>query len=334
MKKGLICLVLALSLLSALAACQQKRTKQTVTDFFFDTVVVMTIYWKDDAPLQAAMERCAYYENLFSKTVEGSDVWRLNHAGGERIPVDSETRTVIETALEYAALSQGKFDITIEPCVALWDFSEGSQGQLPDPAALSAAAAKVDYTLIDINDDGVKLGAGQTIDLGAIAKGYITGRIASLLKDLGVESGMLNFGGNVQVIGNRPDGNPWNVGIQDPGQATGGSVAVVPVTDRAVVTSGIYQRGFDLDGVRYHHLLDPATGMPIQNDLAGVTIIADDSFQGDALSTGLFALGESDGLALAQALDGVDAIFITREGKISYTPGLEGIIILLESAEE
>ncbi len=334
MKKRLICLLLMFALLPGLAACQKPRTKQTVTGYFFDTVVVMTIYWKDDAPLQAALEKCAYYESLLSKTADGSDVWRLNHAGGERIQVDDETRAVIERALEYAALSRGGFDITIEPCVALWNFTDPSKAQLPDPAALAAAAAKVDYTLIDVNDDGIKLGANQTIDLGAIAKGYITGRIADLLKDLGVKSGLLNFGGNVQTIGNKPDGTPWNVGIQDPRQPTGASIAVMPVTDGAVVTSGIYERGFDLDGVRYHHLLDTATGMPIQNSLAGVTIFANDSFLGDGLSTSLFALGEEEGLALAAQLDGVEVMFVTREGQISYTPGLEGTITLLESAEE
>jgi thiamine biosynthesis lipoprotein len=334
MKKRFLCLLLAFALFPSLAACQKSRTKQTATGFFFDTVVVMTIYWKDDSPLQAALEKCTYYENLFSKTVEGSDVWRINHAEGKRIQVDAETRAVIEKALEYSALSHGGFDITIEPCVALWNFTDPGKAKLPDPEALAAAAAKVDYTLVDVNDDGVKLGPGQTIDLGGIAKGYITGRIADLLKGLGVESGLLNFGGNVQAIGSKNDGTPWNVGIQDPRQPTGESIAVIPVNDGAVVTSGVYERGFDLDGVRYHHLLDSKTGMPIQNGLAGVSIFADDSSFADGLSTGLFSLGVKDGLALAQSLDGVEAMFITREGQISYTPGLEGTLTLLENAKE
>lgn len=334
MRRRILPLLLFLALLSGLTACQKPRTKQSVTGFFFDTVVVMTIYWRDDAPLQAALEQCAYYENLLSKTAEGSDVWRLNHAGGERLAVDDETRTIIETALEYAELSGGGFDITIEPCVALWNFTDPAQARLPEPTALAEAVERVDYTLVDVNDDGVKLGAGQTIDLGSIAKGYITGRIAALLKDLGVESGLLNFGGNVQTIGDKPDGTPWNVGIQDPRQLGGRSIAAVPVTDGAMVTSGIYERGFDLDGVRYHHLLNTATGMPIQNDLAGVTVLTDDSLEGDALSTGLFALGAQAGLALAEELPDVEAIFITREGQITYTSGLEGKITLLESAEE
>lgn len=335
MRKRLLPLLLVSALLlPALNGCKRQLPKQSITGFYFDTVVTMTIYWKDDAPLKAAQEKCAYYENLLSKTVEGSDVWRLNHTEGERIQVDDETRAIIEKSLEYGALSQGGFDITIAPCVDLWDFTGENAGKLPDPDALAAAAELVDYTQVDVNDDGVKLGPGQSIDLGAIAKGYIAGRISDLLKEKGVESGLLNFGGNVQTIGNKPDGTPWNVGVQDPRSATGESIAVMPVTDGAVVTSGIYERGFDLDGVRYHHLLDPATGMPIQNDLAGVTIFVDDSFDGDALSTTLFALGEEKGLALAEELDGVEAMFVTREDRVSYTSGLEGKIKLIESAKE
>lgn len=334
MKRRFFAFSLTLCLLFTLPGCRAQRTKQSVTGFYFDTVVVMTIYWKDDAPLKAALEKCAYYENLLSKTVEGSDVWRINHAEGKRVQVDGETRDIIEKALEYGALSKGGFDITIAPCVALWDFTGENAGKLPDPDALAAAAALVDYTQVDVNDDGVKLGTGQNIDLGGIAKGYITGRISDLLKEKGVESGLLNFGGNVQTIGNKPDGTPWNVGVQDPRSASGESIAVMPVTDGAVVTSGIYERGFDLDGVRYHHLLDTTTGMPIQNDLAGVSIFVDDSFDGDGLSTTLFSLGVEEGLALAEKLDGVEAMFVTREDRVSYTSGLEGKIKLIESAKE
>lgn len=334
MRRKLLCFLLMAAFLVPLSSCQKPRTKQTATGFYFNTVVNMTIYWKDDAPLKAALKQCAYYENLLSKTVEGSDVWRLNHAGGERVAVDQETRAILEKALEYSRVSEGGFDITIEPCVALWDFTGENKGELPDPAALAAAAQRVDYRLIDIDGEGVKLGVDQTIDLGSIAKGYITGRIAALLKGMGVESGLLNFGGNVQAIGDKPDGSPWNVGIQDPRQPTGKGLAVMPTTDSAVVTSGIYERGFDLDGVRYHHLLDTSTGMPIRNDLAGVSVFTEDSFDGDALSTVLFALGREKGLALAEALDGVEALFVTPEDEIFYTPGVEGKIMLLESVKE
>lgn len=305
-------------------------TKQTRTAFYFDTVVIMTVYTDDSSILDDAARECARYENLLSKTVEGSDVWNLNHAEGRRVAVSSETRDIIEKALEYARRSDGKFDITIEPCAALWDFTGGEGTQvLPEEAALAAAAAKVDYTQVDVNDQGVLLPAGTTIDLGAIAKGYITDRIADLLTARGVTSGILNFGGNVLAIGNKPDGTQWKIGIQDPRAERDTSLGVLPVTGGAVVTSGIYERGFDLDGIRYHHILDPATGWPVQNDLAGVTIVADDAFDGDALSTTVFAMGRDAGAEFVESLEGVEAVFVTRDGQVSWTSGLEGRLTLL-----
>lgn len=319
-------------LLALLPGCAENavRSKQSAHAFYFDTVINLTIYWKDDKPLQAALKECAYYEQLLSKTVEGSDVWNLNHAQGQWVTVSEITCEIMEKAREYSILSSGRFDVTIAPCAALWDFTNPDRAGLPKADALADAAARVDYTQVEMEENRVRLGAGQTIDLGAIAKGYITDRIADFLKEVGVESGLLNFGGNVQTIGDKPSGEPWSIGIQDPESAQGSPLAAVSATDAAVVTSGIYERGFELEGVRYHHLLDTATGWPIQNDLAGVTVLASASFDGDALSTTLFALGKKDGLALAEELEGVEAVFVTREGALSCTSGLEGTLTLLE----
>ena len=300
---------------------------KTQVGFFFDTVITMRVYTDNDALLDEALEACQYYDALLSKTSEVSDVWKLNHAGGSRVSVSDETREILEKAIDYSRLSDGAFDVTVEPCVALWDLS-AQPPVLPDAAALAQAAEKVDWTQIDLDEDGVMLPDGVTIDLGAIAKGYITDKIAQLLRRGGVTSGYLNFGGNVYVIGAKPDGSPWNIGIQDPkGVQQQSIVGAVPITDKAVVTSGIYERGFDLDGVRYHHILDPATGWPTQNELAGVTIVTDNAFDADALSTTLFTLGTERGMALAQSLPGVEAVFIDRDNNVSYTPGLEGVFI-------
>lgn len=293
--------------------------------FFFDTVVTMNIYTEDEKLLSDAQAECRRYENLLSKTVEGSDVWNLNHAEGERIPVSPETREILEKALEYSALSEGAFDVTIGSCVDLWDFTGEGMGVLPDETALARAADKVGWAQIDMNEEGVLLPAGVTIDLGAIAKGYITDRIADFMRERGVESGFLNFGGNVLVIGGKPDGTDWNIGIQDPrGIQQQTIVGAVPVRDQAVVTSGIYERGFDLDGVRYHHILDTATGWPVQNELAGVSIIAPDAFDADTLSTTVFAMGVEKGTAFIESLEGIEAIFVTREDEVTWTSGLEG----------
>jgi thiamine biosynthesis lipoprotein len=298
-------------------------TKQSQVVFYFDTVVTMTVYTADESLLAAAEAECLRYEQLLSKTVEGSDVWNINHADGKRVPVSEETRWLLEQALEFSRLSDGKFDITIAPCVDLWDFTGENIGVLPDAEALAEAAAKVDWTRIDINDEGVLLPAGMSIDLGAIAKGYISDRVAQFLMDRGVESGFLNFGGNVRTIGSKPDGSPWRIGIQDPeGVRDQSIVGVATLIGDSVVTSGIYERGFWVDGVCYHHILDTETGWSVQNELAGISIVTKDACTGDALSTTVFAMGLHDGMAFVENLEGVEAIFVTKDGMVTCTSGL------------
>ncbi len=324
-------LLLSTVLCLSLAACGPAQPQPTPTPqqksqvgFYFDTVVTMQVYTDDEDLLTRAQAECQRYDDLLSKTHEGSDVWNINHAQGKRVAVSDETREILEKALEYSRASDGVFDITVEPCVALWDFTGKGMGLLPDEEALAQAADKVDWTLVDINDEGVLLPPGMTIDLGAIAKGYITDQIADFLKAGGVESGYLNFGGNVLTIGHKPDGSEWNIGIQDPlGKRDQNIVGAARVSDQAVVTSGIYERGFDLDGVRYHHILDTSTGWPVQNELAGVSIIAPDAFDADALSTTVFAMGVEKGTAFIESLEGIEAIFVTREDSVTWTSGLK-----------
>ena len=324
-------LLLSTVLCLSLAACGPAQPQPTPTPqqksqvgFYFDTVVTMQVYTDDEDLLTRAQAECQRYDDLLSKTHEGSDVWNINHAQGKRVAVSDETREILEKALEYSRASDGVFDITVEPCVALWDFTGEGMGLLPDEEALAQAADKVDWTLVDINDEGVLLPPGMTIDLGAIAKGYITDQIADFLKAGGVESGYLNFGGNVLTIGHKPDGSEWNIGIQDPlGKRDQNIVGAARVSDQAVVTSGIYERGSDLDGVRYHHILDTSTGWPVQNELAGVSIIAPDAFDADALSTTVFAMGVEKGTAFIESLEGIEAIFVTREDSVTWTSGLK-----------
>ena len=198
-------------------------------------------------------------------------------------------------------------------------------GKLPDEKALAEAAAKVDWTMIDINDEGVMLPKGMSIDLGAIAKGYISDRIADLLYENGVKSAIVNLGGNVRTLGAKPDGSNWRIGIQDPeGVRDQTIVGVVSLENSSVVTSGIYERGFTLDNVVYHHILDPNTGWSVQNELAGVSIVTEEACTADALSTTVFAMGLEKGTEFIESLEGVDAIFVTREGDVTWTSGLEG----------
>ena len=325
MKKLISAFLASLLLLLPLSACKGEVTQQSQVVFYFDTVTTINIYTNDNDLLSDVEQECLRYENLLSKTVEGSDVWNINHAEGARIPVSDETRELILLALEYSRLSDGRFDITVEPCVALWDFTGENIGKLPDEAALAEAAAKVDWTQVDVNDEGVQIPAGMSIDLGAIAKGYISDKIAQFMEARGVKSGFLNVGGNVRTIGSKPDGSSWRIGIQDPeGVRDQSIVGVVTLSNDSVVTSGIYERGFTADGVTYHHILDPNTGWPVQNELSGISIVTQSAATADALSTTVFAMGLEEGLSFVESLDGVDAIFVTRDGYLYWTSGLNG----------
>lgn len=292
--------------------------------FYFDTVVTLTAYCEQSV-LDGALLECARYDALLSKTIEGSDVWRVNHAGaGRPTRVGEDMLAILALAQDVAAQSGGALDVSIGPASALWDFS-GTGAALPDASALAAAAALVDYTRLRIEGDSVTLPAGMQLDLGAVAKGYIADRLAAYLQGRGVESGLINLGGNVAALGAKPGGEAWVVGIQNPQSDAGESIAAVAVCGQSVVTSGIYQRGFDLGGVRYHHILDTATGWPVQNGLAGVTIVAPSSALADALSTACFALGIQKGMALAQRY-GAEAMFIDAQGQITYTPGMRALL--------
>ena len=314
-------LALVTALLLTLAGCASAEPKkQSAVGFYLDTVITLTAYVEDASLLNDALEECGRYEKLLSRTVEGSDVWRINHAEGRPVQVSGETLEIIEAARQVSELSGGAFDISIAPASTLWDFTSGAT-VLPDAEALARAAGRVDYSRVAVEGDTVTLPAGMMIDLGGIAKGYIADRVKAYLADRGVESAILSFGGNIVAIGEKPDGSAWKVGIQDIDRPTGEYMLVAQNFGGSTVTSGIYERGFELDGVYYHHILDPKTGWPVQNELASVTIFSDSSLWGDALATAAFALGTDRGVELIEGLPGIEAAFIARDRSVTYTSG-------------
>ena len=304
--------------LTGCASAQQK--KETTVGFYLDTVITLTAYVDDAAVLNDALEECGRYERLLSRTVEGSDVWRINHAGGKPVEVSDETVELLETARQVSVLSGGMFDVTIAPVSTMWDFTSGA-AVVPDADAIAAAAKLVDYTKVKTDGNQVAIPEGMMIDLGGIAKGYIADAVKGYLEDRGVKSAVLSFGGNIVTIGLKPDGSPWKVGIQDIDRPTGEYMLVSLNFGGSTVTSGIYERGFEADGVYYHHILDPATGWPVQNELASVTVFSESSMWGDALATAAFALGTEAGKKMIEGLDGVEAVFIARDRSVSATSG-------------
>ena len=307
------------------AAAEAQKTaempKETKVGFYLDTVITLTAYTNQPETLEKGLERCSEYEKMLSRTVEGSDVWRINHAKGETVTVSSETAEILRTAVQVSEMSGGIFDVTVAPASVLWDFTSGTE-KIPDEKELAAAAEKIDYRKIEINGNDVTLPDGMMIDLGGIAKGYIADAVKKELAEAGIQSAILSFGGNIVTIGLKPDGSPWKVGIQDIDEPTGTSMLVSLNFGGSTVTSGIYERGFTVDGVTYHHILSSEDGWPVQNELASVTIFSDSSMTGDALSTAVFALGTEKGARLIESLDGIEALFITRDRAVSGTSGI------------
>lgn len=314
--------VMTAGMLLLCSACGEAKTpeKRSEVGYALDTVITLTAYTDDEQVLKDAMGECRRLEGILSRTVEGSDVWRINHAEGKPVEVSEETAEVLACALETAEESGGAFDITVAPVSILWDFKSG-KAELPDADAISEAVRLVDYKQIKLEGRMVTLPAGMMIDLGGIAKGYIADQVKEYLEKRGVKHAILSFGGNIVAIGTKPDGSDWKVGIQDIDLPAGNYMLVARNNGGSTVTSGIYERGFDLDGVRYHHLLSPATGWPVQNELASVTVFSESSMQGDALATASFVLGPEEGKALIERLEGVEAVFIFKDRTAVYTSG-------------
>jgi thiamine biosynthesis lipoprotein len=287
----------------------------TLTEFLFDTVIDISAYCSQEL-LDSVYERLVFFEDIFSRTREGSDIYQINAAAGAPVEVHSETADIIARAHEFSELSGGLFDISIGAVTCLWDFSEGI---IPEPGELAAALEHIDYRNIEVKGNTVTLADSQAkLDLGGIAKGYIADDVVALLKEGGCQSANINLGGNVYVLGSKPDGSPWNVGVQDPFESRGAIIGSVPLSDQSVSTSGPYERGFEADGVFYHHILDPRTGYPVQTDLASTTIISTSSTTGDALSTTTFLMGANAALELidSDAQASLKGIFVDSEGEV------------------
>ncbi len=285
--------------------------------FYFDTVVTVVLYGAPEGLLDEIWAECSHYENLLSKTIPGSDVDRINHADGQAVTVDPETWEILRRAKEVSDSSAHTFSVTIAPLTAMWDFTNGTNRMPTDEERLAALPL--------VNDDLMVLGEGYTVtlpkgmevDLGGIAKGYIADQIAASIQGK-VHGATLNFGGNVYAVGIKPDATPFRVGIRDPQGGENDSIAVVSVSDLSVVTSGIYERYFDLDGVRYHHILDPKTGISADSDLASATIVSKSSMTADAMATACIVMGKDQALSYLEA-QGMDGVLITRDGTIFTT---------------
>ncbi len=303
--RGAIILLLVLSL----SGCSAGNIPVSKADFCLDTVVSIAIY--DRIPEQESgelLEQCfgeiRRYEDLFSAEKEGSDVSLINDSHGKEVKVSSETAELIDIALQYSEESHGAFDITIRPVSVLWDFKSG-KGVPPDKEDIEEALKHVGYEHVILNkaDCTVRLDDPEAgIDLGGIAKGYIADRIKDFLKEKGINSAIINLGGNVLLVGSKPDGSDFKVGIEKP-FSDGEMIDELALSDCSVVTSGNYERYFYYDDKLYHHILDTSTGYPAESGLNGITVVSERSVDGDALSTACFCLSHDGAEELLKRKD-------------------------------
>mgnify|MGYP004531046743 FL=1 len=299
-----------LLLLLLLCGCSQDENKalNSETRFLLDTACTVSADC-DDETLSGAFAVCGELERLLSRTVKGSDVYRLNETDGF-VSVSDDTLHLLEKSVYYGNLTDGKFDITVCPVSELWDFKNQI---VPNRSEIAEALKSVDYHSIEIKGNTANLN-GKKIDLGGIAKGYIADKVISYLEGKGVKKALVNLGGNIKVTGK------FNIGIRKP--FTEEILLNMPLENKSAVTSGIYERYIEKDGEIYHHVLDPATGCGVKNELSSVTVIGENSADCDALSTACLLLGTEKGKEIIENTAGTEAVFISREGDITLTAGL------------
>lgn len=289
------------------------------TYYVFDTIVQAELLsgGSEDA-LDALEQLLRRYDSLWDPDYPDSDLFRINAAAGTPCAADAETIALLRAALPYCAASGGRLDLTIGRVTSLWDVTNADTP--PSDEQITALLSAVDYTGILLTDSTVQIPAGTALDIGAAAKGYIADRAAELLRAQGIDSAILDLGGNILTIGCKSSGIPFDIGLQKPFSARGEIAAQVKTVLPSVVTAGIYERYFESDGHIYHHILDRSTGYPVDNELAAVTILSESSLEGDILSSICLMLGYEQATELLRSqYPQVKAVFLFRDGGIYAT---------------
>ncbi len=328
--------ITAVCLLAAVwifAACGCSRQKETIskTEMLMDTVVTVTLWdYPEPEVLDDCMELCEKLDRQFDSDNPGGEIFAVNSKAGQTVKISDETRTLLEMGQRYEALSEGRFSMEIGPLSSLWDFHPES-AYLPSEEEIKASLIKTKQASLELSAESARLsGDGAALDVGAIAKGYTADLLKEFLTAQGVKSGIIDLGGNVLLIGEKPDHSPFSVGIQKPFAKTGETLLGVKASDSSVVTSGIYQRYFEKNGQLYHHILDPDTGYPVKTDLYSVTVLSARSADGDALSTVCMLLGLEEGKKLIEKTKDTEAIFVTDQQDVIYTSGISREMIINE----
>ncbi|EDS76760.1 FAD:protein FMN transferase [Clostridium massiliodielmoense] len=321
-----IALIIVSSLL--FSGCMKDEIKPISKDgLFLGTICKITVYDKvSPSVLDKAYARVNEIQNEMSINKASTEITNINSSSGKNyVKVSSDVFEVINRSLYYSSISEGKFDISIGCIDKLWNIGT-DKARIPSQNEITSKLPLVNYKNILINkkDSSVMLkNKGMLIDLGAIAKGYAGDEVKKVLKKNGVSHAVINLGGNIVTMGNKPDGDQWKIGVKDPFMPDANPWATISISDKSIVTSGIYERFFEKNGKRYHHILNPKTGYPIDNSLVSVSIICDKSINADGLSTTIFSMGLDKGLKLIESIKDTEAIFVTKNHDVYISSGLK-----------
>jgi thiamine biosynthesis lipoprotein len=315
---SLLCAIVVLGLLIGCARAEPSRA-----EFALGTICSVSLFDQAKAVVyQEIFSRVREIENRMSVNLPGTDIDRVNAAAGlQPIQVHDDVFEVIERAVYFANLSGGAFDPTVGPLVSLWGIS-GDNPRIPSQEEIDAALLLIGWRNIEMdrNMRSVFLKQpGMALDLGAIAKGYAADEAAAIIRKSRIKRAIIDLGGNIMAYGEKKDKSLWRVGIQNPVESRGAYLGIVQAREQSVVTSGVYERYFEADGVRYHHIFSPSTGYPVRNNLLSVTIIAANSMDADALSTAAFVLGYEKGRSLIESLQGIEAVFVFQDKSVRKT---------------
>ncbi len=303
-----------------------KNTAAEYRGFGINTEIIYKVFGTNaQKAVGCALAEINRLENKLSRFIPDSEVSRLNQSGGKgTLRISTETYKVLSCGIRYSELTQGMFNILTGPLTDLWNYKHATD--VPEEDDIERVLSLVDYHDLILDARKRKAGLskqGQSIDLGGIGKGYAGDRCMEILQKKGIVSAYINIGGGVSVLGNKPDGSPWRVGIRHP-RNFGSLLGSVEVTGKAVVTSGDYERYFiDREGKRRHHILNPVTGYPAETELTSVTVVADSAMEADALSTSIFAAGISKGLDYLAHSHRAEAVLVDRDQQVYITGGLE-----------
>ena len=291
--------------------------------FAMDTYMTLTAYGENaDEALAESEKEIKRIDAMLSTGKDDSEISKLNKEG--ELEVSEETLGLIKRAKEIGEETGGVFDISVYPVMRAWGFTDKNY-RVPDKDELKELLKLVDFSRVKLDEKDMRVGFddGMAIDLGGIAKGYTSDRVIEIMKEHGIEHALINLGGNVKVLGGKPDGSDWKVAIIDP-EDMEKYIGGVAVKDKAVITSGGYQRFFEQDGERYFHIIDLTDGFPAKNGLISTTVVTDDGTLGDALSTSLFIMGPEKAVDYwREHADDFDAVLVKDDGSILVTEGLE-----------